>query len=249
MTKHYALEVKQLSVSYDGVSAIHDMTFCIEPGKLIGIVGPNGAGKSTMIKAILELIPYHSGSVRFFNKPVKQMRKQIAYVPQRNDIDWNFPILVEDAVLLGTYPKLGLIKRPSKKDKAFASQCLQTVGMYDYRHKQISELSGGQQQRVFMARALAQEADILFLDEPFVGIDIASEKMIVDILKKLRSEGKTIFIVHHDLSKVTTYFDDVLLLNKTLIAHGPAKDVMTPQVMSEVYNMDFQLFTESGDET
>lgn len=244
-----AVEVEDLSVSYEQFYAIEKINFTVEQSKLVGIIGPNGAGKSTLIKAILGLIPKNNGKITFFNKPIKQMRKKIAYVPQRNNIDWDFPILVKDTVLLGTYPNLSLFSRPSKKDKAWAMECLKTVGMDAFSHKQISELSGGQQQRVFVARALAQEADILFLDEPFVGIDIASEKMIIDLLKNLRKQGKTIFIVHHDLSKVTEYFDEVLLLNKKLIAHGPAKNIMTPKVMSEAYNMDFQLFMQNGDES
>lgn len=243
-----ALEVKDLSVTYDGNEAIKRMSFSAPKGKLIGIVGPNGAGKSTLIKAILGLVSKTNGSIEIEGKSLKQMQKQIAYVPQRNNIDWNFPILVKDTVLLGTYPKLGFFTFPSKKEKQLAEKCLETVGMLDFKNRQIAELSGGQQQRVFVARALAQEADMFFLDEPFVGIDATSEKMIIDILKNLRNEGKTIFIVHHDLSKVTHYFDEVILINKKLIASGPTSEVMTPENMTKAFAMDFHLFMKAEGE-
>lgn len=243
----HSISVKDLSVTYDGNEAIKKMTFNMPKGKLIGIVGPNGAGKSTMIKAILGLVPKTAGHVTITGKPLKQMQKKIAYVPQRSNIDWNFPILVKDTVLLGTYPKLGIFQFPAKKDKQLAKECLETVGMLDYKNRQIAELSGGQQQRVFVARALAQQAEIFFLDEPFVGIDAKSEQMIIDILKHLRDEGKTIFIVHHDLSKVTHYFDEIILMNKELIASGPTTDVMTTRNMSKAFSMDFHLFSEAGD--
>lgn len=245
----YSLEVNDLSVTYDGNRALQKISFSAPKGKLIGIVGPNGAGKSTFIKAVLGLVPKMSGSVSFLGQSLKQTQKKIAYVPQRNNIDWNFPILVKDTVLLGTYPKLKLFQFPSKKDKQLAASCLETVGMLDYQNRQISELSGGQQQRVFVARALAQNADILFLDEPFVGIDATSEKMIIEILKNLRDEGKTIFIVHHDLSKVTHYFDEVILMNKRLIASGPTEQVMTRDNMTEAFAMDFHLFMKVEDES
>src|SRR5699024_10995088 len=207
-----AIEVQHMHVSYGGKKVVEDVGFSFDTGKLIGIIGPNGAGKSTLMKAILGLIPRDYGSVSFDGKSIKQVRQNIAYLPQRSAIDWDFPILVRDAVLTGTYPKLGLFRRPGKKEKQLAHQCLEKVGMEDFRNSQIGELSGGQQQRVFLARALAQQAEFFFLDEPFVGIDVASEKVIIDILKSLRNEGKTIFVVHHDLSKIETYFDDLVLL-------------------------------------
>jgi|SRR5690625_138053 len=235
----YGISVENLSVSYDGRTVVEDVSFTFRKGKLIGIIGPNGAGKSTLIKAILSLIPRDHGKVSFNGKDMRNIRKRIAYLQQRSDIDWDFPILVKDVVLLGSYPKLGLFRRPSKKDREFAMACLNKVGMAEFSDQQIGRLSGGQQQRVFLARALAQRADFLFLDEPFVGVDIASEKEIIKILKELRTEGKTIFVVHHDLTKVKDYFDQLLLMNKRLIAYGHVEDVYTAEHMSVAYNIQF----------
>lgn len=238
--------VDDLSVSYNGNKAIKDISFSFETGNLIGIIGPNGAGKSTLMKAMLGLIPKDSGSINMNGKSIKQVRKNIAYVPQRNNIDWDFPILVRDTVLLGTYPKLGLFKRPTAKEKEKADECLARVGMQDFAKRQISELSGGQQQRVFLARALAQEADFFFMDEPFVGIDVASEEVMIKILRKLRDEGKTIFVVHHDLSKVEDYFNNLLLINKAVIQTGPVKEVIKPEIMKEAYNLNFNTLQGIG---
>lgn len=238
--------VDDLSVSYNGNKAIKDISFSFETGNLIGIIGPNGAGKSTLMKAMLGLIPKDSGSISMNGQSIKQVRKNIAYVPQRNNIDWDFPILVRDTVLLGTYPKLGLFKRPTAKEKEKADECLARVGMQDFAKRQISELSGGQQQRVFLARALAQEADFFFMDEPFVGIDVASEEVMIKILRKLRDEGKTIFVVHHDLSKVEDYFNNLLLINKTVIQTGPVKEVVKPEIMKEAYNLNFNTLQGIG---
>ena len=181
-------------------------------------------------------------------KKITKMRKQIAYVPQRSNIDWDFPILVRDTVLLGTYPRLGLFKRPTKTDKKWADECLDKVNMLDYRDRQIGELSGGQQQRVFLARALAQQANYFFLDEPFVGIDVTSENTIIAILKALRDEGKTVFVVHHDLTKVEQYFDQLLLINKKLMKYGDVKEVMQKELMSSAYNIDFNIIQSMGGE-
>lgn len=240
------INVKQLTISYYGREAVKDVSFSFTSGKLIGIIGPNGAGKSTLLKAMLGLIPRDKGEITFAGDPIDQWRKKIAYVPQRSTIDWDFPITVRHTVLLGTYPNLGLFKIPLKREKDLADECLRKVGMESYRNRQIAELSGGQQQRVFLARALAQQADIFFLDEPFVGIDVASEKMIIDILHQLRNEGKTIFIVHHDLAKVEQYFDELILLNKRLIGSGPVQDVMQPDQLSEAYQIDFDILTKTG---
>lgn len=246
MTK--AVQVSGVSVSYYGNQVVRDISFSFDTGKLIGIVGPNGAGKSTLMKAVLGLIPRDGGTVTFSGQPIKNIRKNIAYVPQRSNIDWDFPILVRDTVLLGTYPNLGLFKRPSKKDKELAARCLEKVGLADFADRQIAELSGGQQQRVFLARALAQEADFFFLDEPFVGIDVASEQVIIKILKDLRDEGKTIFVVHHDLSKVETYFDDLILINKELYGAGSVDKVFQQENMEKCYkmNMNFNIGLEVG---
>lgn len=234
-----AIEVQHLHVSYYGKEVIHDISFSIDRGRLVGIIGPNGAGKSTLIKAILGLIPKDQGNVKAFGKPMKEVRKKIAYVPQRSQIDWDFPITVRDTVLLGTFPRLGLFRRPKKADRQWAEQCLAKVDMKEFSKRQIGELSGGQQQRVFLARALAQRAELFFLDEPFVGIDVASEKTIIDILKQLRDDGKTVFVVHHDLAKVEDYFDELILLNKKLIQSGPVEDVFQQEFMMEAYQSDF----------
>lgn len=240
------ISVKNMSVSYYGKEVVKDVNFDFKDGSLIGILGPNGAGKSTLVKAILGLIPVSSGKVRFGNQPINEMRKKISYVPQRSNIDWDFPIVVKDTVLLGTYPKLGLFHRPKKEDKEWAMACLEKVGMQDYAKEQIGELSGGQQQRVFLARALAQNADYFFLDEPFVGIDVSSEEVIIDILKDLRDAGKTIFVVHHDLMKVKDYFNDIIIINKQLYGAGPVTDVFTEDVMGKAYNSKFSILGGLG---
>jgi len=240
------IKVNDLSVSYYGNEVVRNISFSFDLGKIIGIIGPNGAGKSTMMKAILGLISKSGGTVEIRGKPVDQIRKEIAYVPQRSNIDWDFPILVRDTVLLGTYPKLGILRRPGRKERAWAYQCLEKVGMEEYSERQIAELSGGQQQRVFLARALAQDADYFFLDEPFVGIDVASEEVIIKILKQLRSQGKTMFVVHHDLSKVESYFDDVILINKKLYGAGSVKKVFIPENMEKCFKMRKGLVASRG---
>ena len=240
------IEVSHLNVSYFGNKALKDVSFSFQTGNLIGIIGPNGAGKSTLIKAMLHLIPTDSGNVSINDQPIKNIRRNIAYVPQRSDIDWDFPIVVKDTVLLGTFPNIKLFRRPSKADKEWATHCLEKVGMQDYATRQIGELSGGQQQRVFLARALAQKADFFFLDEPFVGIDVASEEMIINILRDLRDEGKTVMVVHHDLSKVEAYFDELILLNKEVIESGPVQEVVRPDIMSKAYSMDFNMLQQMG---
>ncbi|WP_432776437.1 metal ABC transporter ATP-binding protein [Brevibacillus gelatini] len=237
---NHAVSVRELFVSYFGVEAVRDVTFDIEQGSMVGIIGPNGAGKSTMIKAMLGLIGKDRGDVLFYGKDVKEVRKQVAYVPQRSQIDWTFPITVLDTVLIGTYPSVGLFRFPKKKEKAWAMECLQEVGLADFAKRQIGELSGGQQQRVFLARALAQKPEMLLLDEPFVGIDVASEETIIRILKELQFQGKTIAVVHHDLSKANAYFDQLLLLNKELIKFGAVDEVLNREVMAKAYAHQLQ---------
>lgn len=227
--------VNNISVSYDGNEAVKDVSFSFDSGNLIGVLGPNGAGKSTLMKAMLGLIPKDHGDVRIGTKTIDMMRKNIAYVPQRSNIDWNFPIIVKDTVLLGTYPRVGLLRRPRKADKEWAMECLRKVEMEEFANRQIGELSGGQQQRVFLARALAQNADYFFLDEPFVGIDVSSEEVIIDILRQLKAAGKIVFVVHHDLSKVKTYFDELVLINKVLIDAGPVDKVFQSDNMAKAY--------------
>jgi ABC-type Mn2+/Zn2+ transport system ATPase subunit len=241
-----AIKVENLHVSYHGNDAIQNVSFEISPGNLVGVIGPNGAGKSTLLKALLYLIPRDKGNVEINGKRINQMRKKIAYVPQRSNIDWDFPITVMDTAMLGTYPNLGLFKRPGKKEKELAYTCLEKVGMEHFKDRQIGELSGGQQQRVFVARALAQQADIFFLDEPFVGIDVSSEQTIIKILKELRDDGKTVLVVHHDLSKASDYFDELILLNKHLVDYGSVHKVFQSDVLSKAYNTSFSFPKEVG---
>ena len=241
-----SLEVQNLYVSYSGNEVLKDINLSIDQGKLIGIIGPNGAGKSTLIKAILGLIPIDKGKIQINGESLNKIRKEIAYVPQRSNIDWDFPIIVKDTVLLGTYPKLGLFKRPTKKDKDLAMECLVKVGMEKYANNQIGELSGGQQQRVFVARSLAQNAEVFFLDEPFVGIDVTSEEIIINILKELRDEGKTVFVIHHDLTKVKGYFDDLILINKELIGAGSVDKVFKPKLMEAAYQGPLSILKTVG---
>lgn len=230
-----AVSVNRLFVSYHGKDALADISFTLEQGRMIGIVGPNGAGKSTLLKSLLELIPRDKGEIAILGKPLKDMRRQIAYVPQRSEIDLTFPITVSDVVLLGTYPKLGLFHRPKKRHKEWSCHCLEKVGMADFGKRQIGELSGGQQQRVFLARALAQEAQLFCLDEPFVGIDVTSEETIITLLKELRDHNKTVLVVHHDLSKAHAYFDELLLLNVRLVDSGAVEKVFQPGSLKEAY--------------
>ncbi|MBC1729594.1 metal ABC transporter ATP-binding protein [Listeria seeligeri] len=229
------MNIQGLTIAYNQKIAIDNVSLQIASGKLTGIVGPNGAGKSTLLKGMMGLIPREHGQVTLDGKPLSFWRKSIAYVPQRSEVDLTFPITVFDMVLLGTYPALGLIKRPGKKEKQLASDALEQVEMTAFQKRQIGELSGGQLQRVFIARALAQHAEIFFLDEPFAGIDMTSEALIMRLLKKLRDNGKTIVVVHHDFHKVATYFDDIILLNKKLVAHGPVEQTFTGEKIKLAY--------------
>lgn len=241
------ITVEDLTLSYEGRVVVDHISYSFGPGQIIGIIGPNGAGKSTMIRGVLNLLPRDKGRVSFSGKKLREVSQKIAYVQQRADIDWDFPILVKDVVLLGTYPKLGLFRRPGKQERELVTDCLDQVGMLPYAHKQIGQLSGGQQQRVFLARALAQKADYFFLDEPFVGVDMASEREIMGLLKKLRDQGKIIFIVHHDVTKIHEYFDQLIIMNKSLIAAGRVEQVYTAEHMSRAYHLDLESFEQKGE--
>ncbi|CAM3848310.1 metal ABC transporter ATP-binding protein [Alkalicoccus chagannorensis] len=230
-----AVEVAGLTVTYNGQPALTDVTFQAAAGEMIGIIGPNGAGKSTLMKAMLGMTKANRGTVRMLGSDVNQIRKRIAYVPQRSMIDFDFPVRVKDVVLMGSHPHLAWWKRPGKKEKAQALESLKEVGMEEYASRQIGELSGGQQQRVFLARALQQQGEILFLDEPFAGIDVSSERIIIELLRTLKQAGRTIFVVHHDLSKVEEYFDSILLLNQHLIGYGTKEDVFKPELLGRAY--------------
>lgn len=239
--------IENLSVSYQGKQAIRAVDLVLREQKLTGIIGPNGAGKSTLMKAALGLIARSSGSVTYLDEPLKNNQRRFAYVEQRQNADLSFPIDVFGVVLLGTYTKVGLIRRPGKKEKELAWRCLEKVGMTDFAKRQIGELSGGQLQRVFIARALAQEADWFFLDEPFVGIDASSERTIIDLLKQLRNEGKSIVIVHHDLHKVNDYFDDLVLLNKQVIAYGEVEQTFTAENLQKGYGEEITEMLRMGE--
>lgn len=230
-----AIKVQQLAVHYDKNPVLWDLNFQIPEGKIVGIIGPNGAGKSTLLKAILGLVKITNGTVEFFGRPLKKVYQEIAYVSQRASLDWDFPITVLDVVLMGRYHRLGLFKWISKKDKEAAKEALKKVGMEAFADRQISKLSGGQQQRVIIARALVQEAKLYIMDEPFAGVDMATEKAIFSLLKELKREGKTLLIVHHDLNTVQQYFDWVVLLNTCLIASGPVTEVFDGEHIQRAY--------------
>lgn len=240
-----ALKVYQLSVNYDTTPVLWDITFEIPSGQLVAIVGPNGAGKSTLIKTALDLVHPISGKVEFFGKSLKEMRRRIAYVPQRESVDWDFPITVHDLVIMGRYGRLGFLRWPRRADHCAADHYLDLVGMLEFRDRQISELSGGQQQRAFIARALIQEADIYFMDEPLTGIDHVSEGLIMALLQRLKKKGKTVFIVHHDLSSVHSYFDWVLLLNTSLVAYGDVASTFTSENLHRTYGKSYTLLEEA----
>ncbi len=227
------ISVKDLTVSYSDKKVLENINIEYDSGSIVGIIGPNGAGKSTMIKAILNLIPKDSCEIVWTNDDLN--KKTVAYIPQKSDVDWDFPLSVLDLVMMGLYPKIGTGRRVDKSYRELAKEVLKSVDMLEYKNRQIGQLSGGQQQRVFMARALIQEPSILFLDEPFVGIDTRTEKLLMNILKELRNKGKLIFIVHHDLSKVKEYFDDIILINKTIIAQGKVDQVYNNSNLKKAY--------------
>jgi len=230
-----ALSVDDLTVAYNSKPAIWDVDLDVPEGVLMAIVGPNGAGKSTLIKAVLNLIPRAAGTALFYGKPYEQARSLVGYVPQRGSVDWDFPTSVMDVVTMGLYGKLGWFKRPGRKERELALHALDQVGMADFAGRQISQLSGGQQQRTFLARALVQDANIYFMDEPFAAVDAVTERAIVAILRELRERGKTVLVVHHDLQTVAEYFDWVTLLNVEVIATGPTEHIFTPDNLQKTY--------------
>jgi len=223
-----AIEIRNLTVAYGENIALENLNLDVEAGSLMALVGPNGAGKSTLIKTILKFLKQITGEIKI-------NAKTLAYVPQRNSVDWDFPTTLFDVVEMGCYGRVGLFKRVSKEEKQKVLKAIEQVGMLDFKDRQISELSGGQQQRAFIARALVQEADIYLMDEPFQGVDSTTEKSIVDILKKLKSEGKTLIVVHHDLQTVPTYFETVTFINKSVIASGRIKEVFTQENIDMAY--------------
>lgn len=229
------LAIRGMTVSYDQKPAVYSVDATIRPARMTAIVGPNGAGKSTLLKAALGLVRPLSGISTVYGAPVASMRQRIAYVPQRASVDWDFPTRVCDVVAMGLFRKVGLLGRFRGEHRQRVAECLARVGMADFAYRQIGQLSGGQQQRVFLARALAQDADLYLLDEPFAGVDAATERAIIDVLKSLRAEGRTVVAVHHDLSTVREYFDDVLMLNVRKISEGPVAEAFTTKALEAAY--------------
>ncbi len=231
----WAVDVNDLTVAYRDKPVLWDIDLQVPPGVLMAIVGPNGAGKTTLIKAILNLVRPTAGRVHVFGRPYRQQRRLVGYVPQRGSVDWDFPTNVLDVVMMGRYGALGWGRRPGRRERSQALEAIRKVGMESFVNRQISQLSGGQQQRVFLARALVQDAEVYLMDEPFQGVDAKTERAIMSLLQELRSAGKTVLVVHHDLQTVPEYFDWVTLLNVRRIASGPVAEVFTEENLRTAY--------------
>jgi manganese/zinc/iron transport system ATP- binding protein len=240
------LSVHDVTVAYDRKPVLWDVDYDAPAAALVGVVGPNGAGKTTLIKAALGLVPLSSGVIEVFGQPAKTQRKLIGCVPQRESVDWDFPVSALDVVAMGRYGRIGLFRRVGKADRAAALNCLDQVGLAELAHRQISQLSGGQQQRVFLARALAQEARLYLMDEPFAAVDAATERAIVEILRRLRDDGRTCLVVHHDLPTVREYFDHVLLLNMRIVAAGPTETTFTDENLHKTYGGHLTFMDKAG---
>ncbi len=241
------LSIEDVTVAYHRRPVLWNVDYQAPAGRLIAIVGPNGSGKTTLIKAILNLVPRAAGEVLVFGEPYQQQRHRVGYVPQRSSVDWDFPVCAVDVVAMGLYRQIGWFRPVARRHRDAARAALARVGMENFATRQINQLSGGQQQRVFLARALAQDADLYLMDEPFAGVDAATERAIVDILRELRSSGKTVVVVHHDLQTVHEYFDEVVLLNMRLIAAGPTADVFTPDNLRKTYGGKLALLDQLGE--
>ena len=244
--KDSPLSVHDMTVAYHRKPVLWDVDFDLPRGGLIGLVGPNGAGKSTLIKAVLDLVPMVSGKVTIYGKPYTEQRDKVAYVPQRSSVDWEFPVSALDVVCMGRYGRLGWFRRVRRKDRDAAMESLEQVGMAAYAGRQISQLSGGQQQRVFLARALVQDAELYLMDEPFAGVDAATEQAIIGVLRKLRDFGRTILVVHHDLQTVSNYFDHVMMLNMRIVVCGTTDEVFTPENLRKTYGGKLTLLDEAA---
>ena len=246
MKEKISISISGLSVSYDRKRVLSNIYAQIPSGAVVGVIGPNGAGKSTLFKAILGLIELNAGLVKIYDEPVEKNIHHVAYVPQRDDVDWQFPATVMDIVLMGRYPHKKWYQRLDRSDINLAREALKALDIMDLEQRQIGELSGGQQQRVFIARALCQGADIFLLDEPFVGVDITTEQKIISILKKLAAEDKTMLVVHHDLSTVEDYFDHVFMLNQRLVASGPTSSTFTKENIAAAYGPQLTILHKTG---
>lgn len=240
-----ALVIEQLTIYYDKTPVVLDLSLAIPEGQLVGVIGPNGSGKTTFLKACAGVVRPISGDIKIFSQPLKKVKSRIVYVPQRESIDWNFPITAFELVLMGRYGKLGPLKWPRKADKEAALLALEEVGMAGFADRQIGKLSGGQQQRLFIARALLQEGDLYLLDEPFAAIDLATEKVLVKLLQKLKKEKKTVLVVHHDLGTVPEYFDYLIMLNTCLVEAGPVKEVFTRENLKRTYGSSPAILEEA----
>ncbi|MSR58524.1 MAG: metal ABC transporter ATP-binding protein [Planctomycetaceae bacterium] len=242
------IEIHDLTVSYDKRPVLWNIDVALPEGQIIGVIGPNGAGKSTLIKAVLGLLPVDSGWVRIYGEPLTKHRNVVGYVPQRESVDWDFPVTVRDVVLMGTCGRLGLFRRPGAAERACCDRSLEQVEMAAYADRQISNLSGGQRQRVFLARALAQQSRIYLLDEPFVGVDAATESAIIELLRSMKREGRTLLVVHHDLQTVPQYFDSLLMLNMRLVAFGPTQEVFTEVLLQKTYGGRLTILSEAAEQ-
>ena len=240
------LSIHDLTVAYNRKPVLWDIEYEAPDRSLIAIVGPNGAGKSTLLKAVLGLVPAASGLVEVYGRPVARQRHLIGYVPQRGSVDWDFPVSALEVVAMGLYGRIGWLRPVARRHRETARACLDQVGMADYADRQISQLSGGQQQRVFLARALAQESKLYFMDEPFAGVDAATETAIVDVLHRLKDEGRTVIAVHHDLQTVPEYFEHVLLLNGRVVAAGPVAEAFTPDNLRRTYGGRLTLLDDAA---
>ena len=239
-----AVEVRNLTVSYGPKPALLDVSLDVQPGTLVGIIGPNGGGKSTFIKAVLGFVKKDMGQVRIQGVPTEKAKGLVAYVPQRGSVDWDFPVTVRQVAMMGRFGHVPWYREPGAEDKRIVDEALDMVRMGDFAGRQIGQLSGGQQQRVFMARALAQGADILLLDEPFAGVDAATERAILDVLDRARTAGRTLVVVHHDLATAGEYFDMLALIKQRLYAYGPPSMVLREDLLSEVYEGRLKIFSE-----
>ena len=245
-TTSAGLEFHDVTVAYGRRPVLWNVDLTVPGACLFGIIGPNGAGKSTLLKAALGLVPLAGGEVRILGAPLEQVRSRVGYVPQRESVDWDFPVTVTDVVLMGTYARLGWLRRPGPRERSLAAECLDRVGLSDVADRQIGRLSGGQQQRVFLARALAQQADVYFLDEPMAGVDARSQERIFRVLSDLRAEGRLVVIVHHDLRSVAEWFDAVALIDMRLVATGPVAEVLTPETLRRTYAGRLDVLDEIG---
>ncbi|MDQ1239969.1 MAG: manganese/iron transport system ATP-binding protein [Thermodesulfobacteriota bacterium] len=239
-----AVEVEHLTVSYGPKPALLDISLSVEQGLLVGVIGPNGSGKSTLVKSILGFVKPDVGTVKILGLPSESAKGLVAYVPQRGSVDWDYPITVEQTAMMGRYGHIPWWKDPGRRDHEIVEEALDMVRMADFRHQQIGQLSGGQQQRVFMARALAQGADVLLLDEPFAGVDAATERAILDVLDRIKASGRTLIVVHHDLATAAEYFDRLALIKQRLYAYGSPGQVLHPDLLAEVYEGRLKIFTD-----